>query len=44
MEMQKVPGHGYNIIGLWISGFQRKFSIRNLFPLKLIVSLIHSII
>ena len=28
MEMQKVPAHGYNIIGLWISGFQRKFSIR----------------
>ena len=44
MEMQKVPVHGYTIIGLWISGFQRKFSIRNLFfPLKLIVSLIHSI-
>jgi len=44
MEMQKVPVNGYNIIGLWISGFQRKITIRNLFfPLKLIVSIFHSI-
>ncbi|MBR76426.1 MAG: undecaprenyldiphospho-muramoylpentapeptide beta-N-acetylglucosaminyltransferase [Flavobacteriales bacterium] len=44
MEMQKVPAYGYNIIGLWISGFQRKFTVRNLFfPLKLILSLFHSI-
>ena len=44
MEMQKVPVLGYKIIGLWISGFQRKFTFRNLFfPLKLIVSLFHSI-
>ena len=29
MEMQKVPDHGYDIIGLWISGIKRKlyFSI-----------------
>jgi len=44
MEMQKIPSLGYKIIGLWISGFQRKFSIRNfLFPIKLILSLFHSI-
>ncbi len=43
MEMQKVPQAGYEIKGLWISGFQRSFSIRNLvFPLKLISSLLDS--
>ncbi|MBQ4818426.1 undecaprenyldiphospho-muramoylpentapeptide beta-N-acetylglucosaminyltransferase [Aquimarina sp. MMG016] len=40
MEMQKVPQAGYEIVGLWISGIQRKFSLSNLlFPLKLISSL-----
>ena len=40
MEMEKIPRAGYNIIGLWISGFDRKQPYRNiLFPLKLIVSL-----
>ena len=34
MEMQKVPVHGYNIIGLWISGFQRKFSIKIFFSIE----------
>ena len=43
MEMQKIPEVGYTIEGLWISGFQRSFSIRNLlFPIKLISSLIKS--
>ena len=43
MEMQKIPEHGYTIKGLWISGFQRSFSLRNLlFPIKLISSLIKS--
>ena len=43
MEMQKIPEAGYNIKGLWISGFQRSFSLRNLlFPIKLISSLIKS--
>jgi len=43
MEMQKIPEYGYNIKGLWISGFQRSFSLRNLlFPIKLISSLIKS--
>jgi len=40
MEMDKVPQLGYAIKGLWISGFQRSFSLKNLiFPLKLISSL-----
>lgn len=39
MEMEKVPKAGYKIIGLWISGFQRSLSFRNLlFPLKVIYS------
>ncbi len=37
MEMEKVPKAGYNIIGLWISGFQRSLSLKNLlFPVKVI--------
>lgn len=40
MEMEKVPQSGYEIKGLWISGFQRKLDRRNLmFPFKLISSL-----
>jgi len=43
MEMQKVPQAGYNIIGLWIAGLQRKLSFQNLiFPIKLISSLYKS--
>ncbi len=38
--MQKVPEAGYKIIGLWISGIQRKLTLDNLsFPLKLLSSL-----
>ena len=41
MEMEKVPLAGYPIVGLWISGFQRSFTLKNLlFPLKLAVSLL----
>ncbi len=41
MEMEKVPKEGYPIKGLWISGFQRRLTIKNLlFPFKLVVSLI----
>jgi len=41
MEMQMVPKAGFEIIGLWISGFQRKLSISNLtFPIKLLSSLL----
>ena len=44
MEMKKIPNAGYNIRGLWISGFHRKvFDFRNLlFPIKLFVSLLKS--
>lgn len=39
MEMTRVPEAGYKIIGLWISGLQRKLTLSNLlFPVKLIVS------
>lgn len=41
MEMEKVPAAGYPIEGLWISGLQRKLSLKNLsFPFKLISSLV----
>lgn len=41
MEMEKVPQAGFEIEGLWISGFQRKLSLKNLaFPLKVISSLV----
>ena len=43
MEMEKVPKAGYRIIGLWISGIQRRITFSNLlFPLKLISSVIKS--
>ena len=41
MEMEKVPQAGYKIIGLNISGLQRKLTAKNIaFPFKLIQSLI----
>ncbi len=43
MEMEKVPQAGYRIEGLWISGLQRKLTLKNvMFPFKLISSLIKS--
>ncbi len=40
MEMEKVPQAGYPIKGLWISGIQRKLTLKNVsFPFKLISSL-----
>lgn len=40
MEMEKVPQSGYDIKGLWITGIQRKLTVKNLlFPFKLISSL-----
>ncbi len=40
MEMEKIPQAGYEIKGLWISGIQRKLTLKNLsFPFKLISSL-----
>ncbi len=47
MEMEKVPAAGYPIVGLTISGFQRRLTWKNLtFPFKLAGSLLkaHSII
>ncbi len=39
MEMDRVPKAGYEIKGLWISGFHRKLTLKNLmFPFKLISS------
>jgi UDP-N-acetylglucosamine--N-acetylmuramyl-(pentapeptide) pyrophosphoryl-undecaprenol N-acetylglucosamine transferase len=39
MEMQKVPEAGYRILGLWISGIQRRVTLDNLFfPAKVVVS------
>jgi UDP-N-acetylglucosamine--N-acetylmuramyl-(pentapeptide) pyrophosphoryl-undecaprenol N-acetylglucosamine transferase len=39
MEMTRVPEAGYKIIGLWISGLQRKLTLSNLlFPVKVLVS------
>ena len=39
MEMTRVPQAGYKIVGLWISGLQRRLTIANLaFPFKLISS------
>jgi UDP-N-acetylglucosamine--N-acetylmuramyl-(pentapeptide) pyrophosphoryl-undecaprenol N-acetylglucosamine transferase len=39
MEMTRVPEAGYEIIGLWISGIQRRLSLSNLLlPVKLITS------
>jgi len=43
MEMEKVPQSGYDIKGLWISGIQRKLTLKNLlFPFKLISSLLNA--
>jgi UDP-N-acetylglucosamine--N-acetylmuramyl-(pentapeptide) pyrophosphoryl-undecaprenol N-acetylglucosamine transferase len=43
MEMEKVPQEGFKIIGLWISGLQRKLTLKNLlFPVKLLSSILKS--
>ncbi len=43
MEMQKVPEAGFEIVGLWMSGIQRKLSFSNLlFPIKLLSSILRS--
>ncbi|MEP3839090.1 MAG: undecaprenyldiphospho-muramoylpentapeptide beta-N-acetylglucosaminyltransferase [Algibacter sp.] len=43
MEMEKVPQFGYDIKGLWISGIQRKLTLKNLsFPFKVISSLLEA--
>ena len=45
MEMTRVPEAGYKIIGLWISGLQRKLTLSNLlFPVKLVTSYLRAAI
>ena len=45
MEMSRVPEAGYEIIGLWISGLQRKLTLSNLlFPVKLFVSYLRAMV
>lgn len=40
MEMTRVPEAGYRIVGLWISGLQRRLTLDNLsFPWKVIASI-----
>jgi UDP-N-acetylglucosamine--N-acetylmuramyl-(pentapeptide) pyrophosphoryl-undecaprenol N-acetylglucosamine transferase len=44
MEMEKVPKAGFTIIGLWISGIQRSFSLKNvLFPVKVFSAVLKSL-
>ena len=44
MEMTEVPRAGFPIVGLWIQGINRKSYFNNiLFPIKTLVSIIHSI-
>jgi UDP-N-acetylglucosamine--N-acetylmuramyl-(pentapeptide) pyrophosphoryl-undecaprenol N-acetylglucosamine transferase len=44
MEWKAVPKAGYDITNIWISGFHRRFTLKNLlFPIKLITSLIQSL-
>lgn len=41
MEMEKVPAAGFRIIGLPVTGFQRRFTLKNIvFPFRLIASLV----
>jgi len=43
MEWKAVPKAGYKIADVWISGFHRRLTIKNLlFPVKLLISLIQS--
>jgi len=45
IEGKVVPKLGFNFKSIWVSGFSRKFTLKNiLFPLKLIISLVQSII
>lgn len=45
MEWETVPRYGFQIKSIWISGFHRSLTIKNLlFPVKLFVSLIQSLL
>lgn len=44
MEWKAVPKAGYDIVNVWISGFHRRFTLKNLiFPIKLVTALIQSV-
>lgn len=44
IESKVVPGLGYNFKTIWISGFSRQLTIKNLmFPVKLIVGMLQSL-
>ena len=44
MEWEAVPKAGFKISNIWISGFQRRFTLKNLlFPIKLVVSVLQSL-
>ena len=45
MEWDTVSKAGYNITSIWISGFHRRFTIKNLlFPIKLASSVVQSLV
>jgi len=45
LESRVVPAYGFDFKSIWVSGFSRKFKLNNLlFPVKLIVSVIQSLI
>lgn len=45
MEWTTVPKAGYPVTEVWVSGFHRQFTLKNLlFPVKLLVSLIQSLL
>lgn len=45
MEWDTVSKAGYNITSIWISGFHRRFTIKNLlFPIKLASSIVQSLV
>ena len=45
MEMNIVPKYGFDILGLWVSGFNRTNFLKNiLVPLKLLISIFQSLI
>ena len=45
MEWDTVSKAGYNITSIWISGFHRRFTFKNLlFPIKLATSIIQSLV
>src|SRR5699024_4505130 len=44
MEAEAVPAAGYDFETIWITGFHRRLTIKNLlFPIRLVVSLIQSL-